>query len=138
MCHSDAVPDTTVVELAEQLDNPRAVVSMHEQQEPETHHGGATHIVVYFRDGDVKQFLDSLVVPSAAVGHVDSVHATSSQNGVIVLGQARDEKICLLQAPLHNEVDPHSQCTQDFLVLSLLSVGNHVLNRRSGLASQLH
>ena len=135
MCHSGAVPDTTVVGLAEQLDHPR--VRMHEQQEPETHHG-ATHIVVYFRDSDVKQFLDSLVVPSAAVGHVDSVHAASSQNGVIVLGQARDEKICLLQAPLHNEVDPHSQCTQDFLVLSLLSVGNHVLNRRSGLASQLH
>ena len=135
MCHSGAVPDTTVVELAVQLDHRRSVVRM---QEPETHHGGATHIVVYFRDGDVKQFLDSLVVPSAAVGHGDSVHAASSQNGVIVLGQARDEKICLLQAPLHNEVDPHSQCTQDFLVISLLSVGNHVLNRRSGLASQLH
>ena len=45
-----------------------------EEQEAETHDCGAADVVVHVGDGDMEQLPDSLVVPSPAVRHGDSVH----------------------------------------------------------------
>lgn len=72
--------------------------------------------------GHVQELPDGLVVPGTAVGHGQSVHPRSTEDGVLVGGQLLDERVGFLQTAVHREGDTHGEATQDFFVLALLGI----------------
>jgi hypothetical protein len=56
----------------------------------------------------------------------------------LVITQGLDERVCFFQTSIHEECDADGQPSQDLLVLSLLCVGHHVLDRGLGLRTKLN
>ncbi len=55
------------------------MVGVLEEQETESHDGGASHVVIHIRHRHVQQLTDRLVVPCTAVRHGDGVHTRPAQ-----------------------------------------------------------
>lgn len=70
----------------------------------------------------MEQFPDGLIVAGAAISHRDRVHAAAAQHRILVGGQARHQRVALLESVEHGEGDADCQASQDFLVLRVLSV----------------
>ncbi len=71
------------------LELTRAVVGVLEEQETESHDGGASHVVIHIRHRHVQQLPDSLVVPCTAVRHGDGVHTRPAQAVISKLKRKR-------------------------------------------------
>ena len=58
--------------------------------------------------------------------------------GNLVVAERLDEGVGLLQPAVHEQGDADSQASEDLLVLSLLCVGDHVLDGCLGLGAELN
>ena len=56
----------------------------------------------------------------------------------LVASEAVDQTVGLLLAPVHRHGDADSEAAEDLLVLCLLSVGDHVLDRHRRLGAEHH
>jgi hypothetical protein len=72
-----------VVTLTQQLNDPRHLRRVAEEEESERSDGGATDVVVNVRDGDVEKLADGGVVAGSGVGEGEGVDTTVTEDGVL-------------------------------------------------------
>ena len=77
-------PDVRVVGLWEERHETRALLRGLEEDEAESHDGGATNVVVDVGDSHVEQTANGGVGARPAVRHRDGVHAGASQDGILM------------------------------------------------------
>jgi hypothetical protein len=72
-----------VVTLTQQLNDPRHLRRVAEEEETESGDGGATDVVVDVRDGDVEELADGGVVARSGVGEGERVDTAVAKDGVL-------------------------------------------------------
>ena len=77
------VPNMRVVGLREKRDQAGTLLWSLEENEAESHDGGASHIVINVADGNMQKSTNGRVGAGAAVGHGNGVHARPTQDGVL-------------------------------------------------------
>lgn len=80
---SSSLSNVRVVTLGEELNDPRDLGRVSEEDETESGDGSSSNVVRHVRDGNVEDLPDGLVVRGSSVGHGDGVDSSVSESGVL-------------------------------------------------------